>query len=120
MRLRLYAPAAAAFALTACGGPSPDAMAQETTRAVYANDIAGTTKYFDGDLKAKVTRESLGSLSDRMHALGSIKSFKTLHADPAKGEYEFTADMDRGAFLVFVKIDQQHRISGFRLSAPHS
>jgi hypothetical protein len=108
---------AIAVAATACAQtrPEPLALADQTTRAVYAADYDGTTASFDDALKAEVTRASIGQLSDRMHALGAYHGLKQTAADPDKGRYDYEAAFDKGTMLVELRIDPNQKIAAYRV-----
>lgn len=93
----------------------PQALADQTTRAVYDVNLDQTTVNFDDDLKAQVTRSSIGALSDRMHALGAYQGLKPISSDPDKGRYDYTAAFDKGTMLVQMRIDPDDKIGAFRV-----
>ena len=119
------APAAVALAIaaSACAQTTtqtnPQALADQTTRAVYDVDLDRTTARFDDALKAQVTRASIGDLSDKMHALGAYHGLKPLTSDPDKGRYDFEATFDKGTLLVQLRLDPNQKIGAYRI-APES
>jgi hypothetical protein len=109
--------AGAAMALAGCGHTdSPAGLADQTTKAVYAVDIAATEANMDDDLKKQVTRASVGDLSDKMHALGAYQGLKQTAAEPDKGRYSFEADFERGILAVDVRLDPSGKIGAYRVS----
>jgi hypothetical protein len=108
---------ALAVAAAACAQPRTDplALADQTTRGVYAADYDATTARFDDALKAQVTRASIGQLSDQMHALGSYQGLKQKSADPDRGRYDYEAAFDKGTLLVELRIDPDDKIGAYRV-----
>ena len=118
MRVRAVCAALAlAIAASACAQQQndPQALADQTTRAVYDADYDRTTAHFDDALKAQVTRASVGTLSDQMHALGAYRGIKPLSSDPDKGRYDYEAAFDRGTMLVQLRIDPTRKIGAYRI-----
>jgi hypothetical protein len=115
------APAAVALAIaaSACAQTTqtnPQALADQTTRAVYNLDYDTTTARFDDALKAQVTRASIGQLSDQMHALGTYQGLKPLSSDADKGRYDYEATFDKGTLLVQLRLDPNQKIGAYRIS----
>ena len=118
MRFHIASAAIAlAVAAVACAQPRTDplALADQTTRGVYAADYDATTARFDDTLKSQVTRASIGQLSDQMHALGTYQGLKQTSADPDKGRYDFEATFDKGTMLVELRIDPNDKIGAYRI-----
>jgi hypothetical protein len=115
-RRTLAAGAILTLALSACGGPSPQKLADDTTRAVYAGDRAGTIANFDDQLKPQVTRAQVGAISDAMHMLGDYKGLQMLDHDGTAGRYDFVANFDKGTMLVMVRMDSNGQIGAYRVS----
>jgi len=118
VRARLVT-AAVALAIAACAcaakPDSPQALADQTTRAVYDVDLDRTTARFDDALKAQVTRASIGDLSDKMHALGAYRGLKPLTSDPDNGRYDYEADFDKGMMRVELRVDPNQKIGAYRV-----
>lgn len=109
---------AAAIALGACAHQDgPIDLADQTTKAVYNADLDGTRAHFDDDLKQQVTRESIGALSDKMHALGTYQGLKATTSDPDKGRYDFEADFASGIMLVEMRVDPSGKIGAYRIAS---
>jgi hypothetical protein len=106
----------AALALSACGGSSPQTLADQTTRALYRGDRAGTVANFDDQLRPQVTRAQVGAISDAMHVLGNYKGLQMLDHDGTSGRYDFVAKFDKGTMLVMVRMDSNGRIGAYRVS----
>jgi len=104
------------LALSACGGPSPQKLADDTTRAIYAGDRAGTVANFDDRLKPQVTRAQVGAISDAMHMLGDYKGLQMLDKDGTAGRYDFVANFDKGTMLVMLRMDSNGQIGAYRVS----
>ena len=107
---------AIALALSACGGPSPQKLADDTTRAIYAGDQSGTVANFDDQLKPQVTRAEVGAISDAMHMLGDYKGLQMLDHDGNSGRYDFVANFDKGTMLVMLRMDTNGHIGAYRVS----
>ena len=105
------------FALTACssGSGSPQQLAEKITRAVYANDLDTTIATFDDQTKRDISRSQLGDLSDRMHALGALKSIVARDANADSGRYEFDAAFTGGMMLVQMRIDPSGKVGAYRV-----
>ena len=118
MRIHVTAAALAlAIAAVACAQPrtDPQALADQTTQAVYNADYDATVARFDDTLKAQVTRASVGQLSDQMHALGAYHGLKQTSADPDKGRYDYEATFDKGMMLVELRLDPNQKIGAYRI-----
>ena len=105
-------------ALVGCGSSnanSPDALADKITRAVYANDYDTTVASFDDETKREVTRTDVGALSDRMHALGTLKSLTQRSANTDSGRYEYDAAFTNGALVVQLRVDPSGRVGAYRV-----
>ncbi len=113
--LAAVALAVAASACAAKSGDDPQALADQTTRAVYDVDLDRTTARFDDALKAQVTRASIGNLSDKMHALGAYHGLKPLTSDPDKGRYDYQAAFDKGTMRVELRLDPDQKIGAYRV-----
>ncbi|MGP6159207.1 MAG: hypothetical protein ACLPYS_17150 [Vulcanimicrobiaceae bacterium] len=107
---------AGALWLAACSsGSDPGALAEKITRAVYANDLDSTVASFDDQTKKVVTRSQLGVISDRMHALGDIKSFAQRSAEPDKGRYDYDVSFSNGIMLVQLRVDPDGKVGAYRV-----
>jgi hypothetical protein len=115
----LFAAVALAIAASACAQQqtdSPQALADQTTRAVYDADYDRTTARFDDALKGQVTRASVGALSDQMHALGAYRGLKEVSSDPDRGRYDYEAAFDKGTLLVQMRVDPTRKIGAYRVT----
>lgn len=108
------------FALTACGGKQSQgeaaALADRVTQAVYADNANSVAGNFDDQLKTQVTRQEVGLLSDKMHALGAYKGLTFLSGDPVKSEFVYRAAFDKGTMNVTVRVDPDGRLGAYRVS----
>lgn len=104
-------------ALAACGGAAGKAQstADGTTKAAYANDIDTMTANFDSALKATVTRGQVGTLSDKMHALGDYQGLTLMATDFSKNEYTFLATFSKGKMNVVERLDPNGQIAAYRV-----
>lgn len=112
---------AAAFALAALVGcaarASPEqSLADGVTRAVYDNNADGVVANFDVSLKPTVTREDVGALSDRMHALGDYEGLTQVGYHEPTRRYEFEAKFSKGRMIVQMRLDPDGKIAAYRLS----
>lgn len=98
-------------------GGSAQSTADSTTKAVYNNDMDGVTSNFDDQLKSQVSRGDVGTLSDKMHALGDYKGLTYVSGDPAKNEFTYRADFDKGSMNVVVRVDNDGRLAAYRVFA---
>lgn len=97
------------------GSGSPQQLAEKITRAVYANDLDTTVATFDDETKRDISRSQLGDLSDRMHALGALKSIVPRDANADSGRYEFDAAFTGGMMLVQMRIDPSGKVGAYRV-----
>lgn len=106
-----------AFVAVACAQPpaDPAATAEKITRAVYANDLDTTIANFDDETKKTVTRQALGDMSDKMHALGDFTSLAPKNANPDTGRYEYDAHFTSGTLLVQLRVDPSGKIGAYRV-----
>ena len=109
--------AISAAVLSACASVgAPQRLADETTRAVYANDRDAAVRNFDDDLKAQVMRAQVGALSDAMHMLGTYKGLKLVQSDADAGRYDFAANFDKGTMLVMIRLDPTGKVGAYRVT----
>ncbi len=108
--------------LAGCTSSPSTGAAQSTadgvTTAVYNNDIDALTSNFDDQLKSQVSRAEVGALSDKMHTLGAYKGLTYVSSDPAKNEFTYRADFDRGSMNVVLRLDSDGKVSAYRVFAP--
>jgi hypothetical protein len=110
---------AGAVALAGCASASADTpidVADQTTRAVYSDDLNGTVAHFDTTLREQVKTEDVDRLSHLMHDLGSYQKLTTVNADNLNRRYDYQAAFDRGAMLVQVRFDPDGRVAAYRVS----
>jgi len=106
---------AALSGLAACAAHDPQASTNGVTRAVYDDNPAGVTPYFDDALRPQVSRASIGMISDKMHALGSYNGLTLLGSDGATHEYSYRASFSKGTMTVVVRIDGDGRLAAYRV-----
>lgn len=119
MKINLAAAAIAlVVAAAACAQtrPDPQALADQTTRAVYDADYDATTARFDDALKTQVTHASVGQLSDQMRVLGAYHGLTQTSADANTGRYDYEAAFDKGTLLVRLRIDPDGKIAAYRFA----
>lgn len=106
------------FCLTGCGGGNSETkLADSVTRAVYNNDMATVQSNFDSSLAPKVTRASLGLLSDKMHSLGNFQGLTETATDLPARRYMFDAKFDKGDMSVAMRLDPDGKIAAYRVVA---
>lgn len=110
---------AALVALAACSAQANPGAVQSTadsvTRSVYSDDVDGVNANLDSRLQSQVSRGDVGTLSDKMHALGSYKGLTYLSNDPAKNEYTYRANFDKGAMNIVVRPDNDGKLAAYRV-----
>jgi methionine-rich copper-binding protein CopC len=101
--------------LAACGAHDPLASANSVTRAVYADNPAAVTPYFDDALRPQISRAGVGVISDKMHALGTYNGLTLLGGDATKREYTYRASFSKGTMNVVIRLDQDGRLAAYRV-----
>lgn len=108
------------FSLSACAGnQSPGeaaSLADRVTQAVYADNSSAVVDALDSQLQPQVTRQEVGLLSDKMHALGAYKGLTYLSGDPSKSEFVYRAAFDHGTMNVTVRVDSDGRLGAYRVA----
>lgn len=104
----------------ACGcaahSPSPQELADFTTRAVYDADASRTTTYFDPRLRSSVTPQSVAAVSKIMHRYGSYQGVAQAIEISKDVRYDFEAQFSEGSMLVQMRLGQAGKtITAFRL-----
>jgi hypothetical protein len=122
MRAFAIGAVACALALCACGGnaASPQNVVNDTTTAVYNDDLNAMQSHFDEALQKEVTIDGVSSLSQKLHAFGAYHGVSQTAADPTGGRYDYTASFDHGTMAVHVRLDQDGRIAAYRIDVPQS
>jgi hypothetical protein len=119
---RAAAVAAALLGLAACGGGgnSPQVLADQTTKAVYNDDVNAIQAKFDDGLKRMVTIDQVATISSKLHALGSYKGLTQTSADAPAGRYDYNASFDNATVAVHLRLDPSGQIAAYRLDIPQS
>ncbi len=108
--------------LAACNGAAASSGAQSTadsaTKSVYNDDVASLESTFDTQLKSQVTRQQVGMLSDKMHAMGNYKGLTLTISDASKNEYTYRASFDKGFANVVVRVDKDGKLAAYRVAFP--
>ncbi|MDE2572720.1 MAG: hypothetical protein KGM44_09395 [bacterium] len=103
-------------ALVGCGrGSSQQSLADTVTKAVYNNDISQVSDDFNALIRPQLTRASVGSLSDKMHAQGEYKGLEQVQNDASERLYGYAAKFSNGSMLVCMKLDQDGKIAAYRV-----
>lgn len=120
---RVLLAAALAVLLAGCSAGSASDHAQkladDATKAVYNDDMAGLTANMNAALVPTITRAQLGDLADKMHALGNYQGLTPAGSDTLKSEYDFKAKFDKGTWTVILRLDGDGKIAAYRV-APSS
>jgi len=109
------------LALCACGGgttTSPQKTVDETTQAVYNDDLNAMQAHFDEALRKQVTIDGVGTLSQKLHAFGAYKSLTQTAADVNGGRYDYNAAFDKATMGVHVRMDRDGAIAAYRIDVP--
>jgi len=123
MRTIVYAVAGlAALALGACGGAatSPEKMSNETTLAVYNDDLNAMQTHLDDALQKQVTLEGVAALSQKLHSFGPYRGLTQIAADPNGGRFDYTATFDHATMTVHIRTDADGRLAAYRIDVPQS
>ena len=121
--LTMSAAATLALALCACGGgatTAPQKVTNETTQAIYNDDLNAMQAHFDSALQKQVTIDGVNTLSQRLHAFGAYKGLTQTAADETGGRYDYSAAFDNAAMAVHVRVDQDGRIAAYRIDVPQN
>jgi hypothetical protein len=113
------------LALGACGGDggsatSPEKLVNDTTAAVYNDDLNAMQSHFNADLRKQVTIDGVASLSQKLHSFGSYKGVTQTAADPNAGRYDYSAAFDNATMTVHVRMDPDGHIAAYRIDVPAS
>jgi hypothetical protein len=113
-----------AAALSACGGggntASPEKVVNDTTAAVYNDDLNAMQSHFDAALRKEVTIDGVATLSQKLHAFGSYKGVTQTAADPNTRRYDYTAAFDNATIAVHVRMDPDGQLAAYRLDVPQN
>jgi hypothetical protein len=126
MRSAGYAAALIVLALAACGGggagdaTSPQKAIDETTQAIYNDDLNAMQSHFDSALSKQVTIDGVSSLSQKLHAFGAYKGLTQTAADANGGRYDYNAAFDTTTMAVHVRMDGDGHIAAYRIDVPQN
>jgi hypothetical protein len=116
---RAFVAMLASVALWGCGGGASGnaetAVAGQVTKAIYDNDVAGVTQNFSSALSSQVTRASVGTLSDKMHALGNYQGVTETQTDIPNRRYMFDAKFDHGDMTIGMRLDAEGKVIAYRV-----
>ena len=106
-----------ALGVAGCGGGAGNEqkLADQVTRAVYNDDMAGVTANMDSDAAQQVTRASLGAVSDLMHRMGNYQGLTETGTDVPARRYTFDAKFDHGDLTVKLRLDPDGKIAGYHV-----
>jgi hypothetical protein len=111
------------LALCACGGggaTSPQKVVNDTTAAVYNDDLNAMQSHFNADLRKQVTIDGVASLSQKLHLFGNYRGLTQTAADPNGGRYDYNAAFDHATMAVHVRMDPDGHIAAYRIDVPSS
>lgn len=117
---RVLLAAALAVLLAGCSAGSASdralKLADDATKAVYNDDMAGLTANMNAALVPTITRAQLGDLADKMHALGDYQGLTPAGSDTLKSEYDFKAKFEKGTWTVILRLDGDGKIAAYRVA----
>ncbi len=104
-----------AVLLGGCGGENAnEKLASRVTAAIVANDIAPVAGEFNAMIRPKLTRASVGKLSDQVAPYGKLQSVKeTTPSGAGTGQHTFTAQFEKGSWDEKMTLDADGKISSF-------
>jgi hypothetical protein len=111
------------LALGACSGgaaTSPDKVINDTTEAVYNDDLNAMQSHFDDALRKQVTIGGVGTLSQKLHTFGAYKGLTQTAADVNGGRYDYNAAFEDATMAVHVRVDSDGRIAAYRIDVPQN
>jgi hypothetical protein len=118
-----YAAGLIALALAACGGgdaTSPQKAINETTQAVYNDDLNAMQAHFESALSKQVTIDGVSTLSQKLHMFGAYKGLTQTAADANGGRYDYNAAFDSTTMAVHVRMDSDGHIAAYRIDVPQN
>ena len=109
-------------ALAACSGgaTSPEKAINDTTEAVYNDDLNAMQSHFDDALRKQVTIDGVGTLSQKLHTFGAYKGLTQTASDPNGGRYDYEGAFDNATMAVHVRVDSDGRIAAYRIDVPQN
>jgi len=111
----------ATLALCACGGVSPQqTAADDTTKAVYNDDLNAMQSHFDAALQKQITIDGVQTLSQKLHSFGAYNGLTQTAADASAGRYDYNAAFDNTTMAVHVRVDREGRIAAYRIDVPQT
>ena len=109
------------LAAAACSGGSPQqAATDDTTKAVYNDDLNAMQSHFDAALQKQITIDGVSTLSQKLHAFGTYKGVTQTAADANSGRYDFNASFDNTTMAVHVRIDPDGKLAAYRIDVPQT
>ncbi len=90
-------------------------LADSVTQAVYADDAPKVVENFDAQLQKQVKRADVGTISDKMHALGDYQGLTPTTADPQNRRYAYQANFSNGTMVVEMRLDPDGKIAAYRV-----
>lgn len=115
MKMRHVVVPVLVLAVAAGCAASQQKLADAVTKAVYADDITPVSGDFNALIRPQLTRASVGALSDKMHAKGDYQGLEPVQKDTADRLYGYAAKFSNGSMLVCMKLDQDGKISAYRV-----
>lgn len=105
----------AVVAACAARPPTPQELADFTTRAVYDADVPRTATYFDERLRSTVTPQSVAAVSKMMHRFGAYQGVAQTIEITKDRRYDFEAQFSEGSMLVQMRLGETGKtITAFR------
>ncbi|MBV8355595.1 MAG: hypothetical protein JO101_09760 [Candidatus Eremiobacteraeota bacterium] len=95
-------------------------LVREVTVAVQNNDMTPVAKDFNALTREKLTRASVGRLSDQLAPLGKVKSVvETTPKDAEPRHHTFVVHFEKADWTARMVLDEDGKIAGFDLR-PHA
>lgn len=96
-------------------------LVHRVIEAVQRNDMTPVAKDFNALTRAKFTRASVGRFSDQIAPLGSVKRVQeTTPKDAPPERHTFVVHFEKGDRNAIIVLDQDGKISGFRMPEPNA
>ena len=109
---------AIAFAVRACAHHenANERLVRQITVAVQSNDMTPVAKEFNAITREKLTRASVGRLSDQLAPLGKIKSVEeTTPKDASPRHHTFTVHFEKADWRSHLVLDEDGKVAAFDL-----
>jgi hypothetical protein len=101
--------------LAACASENAnEKLADRVTAAIVNNDVQPVEKDFNALTRPKLTRGSVGRLSDQLNALGKFdRTHETTPTDMTGGRHTFDAVFEKATWHEDLMLDEDGKIAAF-------